>query len=305
MGAIDDVKVVNSDTKVLAGLLQLNRSKILTGWVEQQHVNNIFTNRHINSNQFIKYFGSRILDYFIAAARNEKKIGGCPVVMAMLTFFSKRGMMLDEVYQICAEKRNMIVEIMLSNEIKYDSPIFKRAIEMFDLNFSSVIREYTKELTGNKKSTPIGNNSRKIAENQYHVYKHLLNDSYFEEFAKLKDDIFAAANKLIHNHKETSRYKIELSEKFKELGVKVFVDPIFNELSENFNNVSVLFEDSLNTNVIENNKKRFILLMKELTANLDIWRKNLLNSDKNSNQYNNTPLVLSTINLVQMLLNRK
>lgn len=305
MSVIDNIRLKNKNDEVLADLLQLNRSEILAGWVEQQHVNDIFTNRHINSNLFIKYFGSRILNYFIAVARNEKEVGGCPAVMAMLTFFSKRGMMLDEVYRICAGIKNIITEILLANEIKYDSPIFKKAIKIFDLNFSSVIREYIKELAGNKKNTAIINNSQKIAQNQYHVYKYLFNDSDFKEFTKLQDDISAAADKLVHNQEETSRYKIELSEKFKELGIKVFVDPIFNELSENFNNLSVLFEDSLNSNIIENDKKRFILLIKELTANLDIWRKNLLNSDENGNQYDDTPLVLSTINLVKMLLNKK
>lgn len=131
------------ENRPLADLLQSNHSAILSKWKGQQHVQDLLNSKQISMEFFIKHFGSRILDYFIGVLHGECAPGQCPVIMVMLKFFTKHGLTLDEIFQICSGKRNAVIHTLLENSIAFSDDMFTTANELFDMNFAGVIREYT------------------------------------------------------------------------------------------------------------------------------------------------------------------
>jgi len=134
---------MNDDNKkLLAILLNKHRTSVLEGWKKRQYVRDILIERKIDTNFFIQHFGLRIFLYFITILNDKGLPGQCPIVSVMLKFFTRRGMMLDEVYLICSGMRNTIVDVLLDNDIKHSDEVFTLAINLFDLNFAGVIKEY-------------------------------------------------------------------------------------------------------------------------------------------------------------------
>lgn len=132
------------DTKnsTLANLLEVQSGLILDTWKQQPRVKSVLQQQNIDLDFFIKHFGSRVLNYFIDVLRQKKAPGQCPVIIVMLKFFGNHGLGLDDIYQICAGKRNTVIHTLLSNGISHDDVLFLRAIELFDANFTGVIQEY-------------------------------------------------------------------------------------------------------------------------------------------------------------------
>jgi len=142
MSAMKCKQLSSTQSDIIADLLTVNHSEILSKWKDQKRTGEVLNNHTISLNFFIKHFGSRVLDYFIDVLRAKQEAGYCPVIIVMLRFFSKHGITLDEVYQICSGMRNTVVDILIKNDIYHSEILFKETIDLFDMNFSGVIREY-------------------------------------------------------------------------------------------------------------------------------------------------------------------
>ncbi|MCK9373266.1 MAG: hypothetical protein M0P91_08710 [Sulfuricurvum sp.] len=136
------VKFRDTQNNTLANLLEVQTTLILEGWKNQPRVKNVLLKQKIDPDFFIKHFGARVLEYFIGVLRQEKLPGQCPVIIVMLKFFGNHGLGLDDIYQICAGKRNTVIHTLLANGIAHDDILFVTAIEQFDINFTGVIQEY-------------------------------------------------------------------------------------------------------------------------------------------------------------------
>ncbi|WP_372999415.1 hypothetical protein [Sulfurimonas sp.] len=142
MSKIKCIQLDSAQSDVIADLLTTEHSKILNKWREQKRVQEVLNNHTISIDFFIKHFGSRVLDYFIDVLRAKQEAGCCPVIIVMLKFFSKHGITLDEIYYICSGMRNTVVDVLIENDIYYSEILFKETIDLFDMNFSGVIKEY-------------------------------------------------------------------------------------------------------------------------------------------------------------------
>ncbi|MDP3118908.1 MAG: hypothetical protein Q8N01_00640 [Sulfuricurvum sp.] len=148
MSRIFYIEINTNKRDELADLLKTHHADVLNKWLQNLRVQSVLKRNGINPIFFIKHFGSRVLDYFIGVLRREKEPGQCPVVMVMLKFFSERCILLDDIYQICSGMKNSVVSILLDNGIVHSDVKFATAVELFDANFSGVIREYNKTMHG-------------------------------------------------------------------------------------------------------------------------------------------------------------
>lgn len=142
MSAVFYLELNDSKRNKLADILKVQRNSILHKWGEQEHVQNILNTKKIDLEFFMRHFGSRVLDYFISVSRGDKEPGQCPVIIVMLKFLAQHCLQLDDIYHICSGKRNAVIHTLLENGIVYSDDIFTASVEMFDANFSGVIREY-------------------------------------------------------------------------------------------------------------------------------------------------------------------
>ncbi len=132
----------------LAETLQNNYTEILLRWKACQSVQTVLYSKGIDLDFFIKHFGSRVLNYFIAVLRGEQKAGQCPVIMVMLNFFSRHNLKIDEIYKICAGKRNSVIHTLIISDSDRIHDLVGFASRLFDENFAGVIREYTNLIYG-------------------------------------------------------------------------------------------------------------------------------------------------------------
>lgn len=133
--------------------------------------------KKISPNFFIRHFGSRVLDYFIGILRGEKKPGQCPVIIVMLKFFVKSGFELDEIFQLCSGKRQALTHTLLEQNVSHNDKIYLIASELFDMNFSGVIKEYL-SLRFGEKSTMFHDNGPSCTLSDIVVDNELIRD-YF------------------------------------------------------------------------------------------------------------------------------
>lgn len=126
----------------LSDFLETSAYDILTQWMLMPNVRNTLRSNGISPGFFAKHFGIRILNYFISVARTNVTPGECPTIMVMMKFFAQNQLRLDQIFLICSGKRMTILSLLLENGFCHADPEFQLANELFDLNFSGVIREY-------------------------------------------------------------------------------------------------------------------------------------------------------------------
>ncbi|EDZ61241.1 hypothetical protein SMGD1_0315 [Sulfurimonas gotlandica GD1] len=177
MSEIKCIEFESVQSDVIADLLTIKHNEILSKWKEQKRVQEVLNHNNVNTDFFIKHFGSRVLDYFIGVLRKEQEAGHCPVIIVMLKFFSKHGFMLDEIYRICSGMRNTVVDVLIENDIHHSETLFKETIDLFDMNFSGVIKEYIE----------ISNNiSEKCSSKE--LLKSTISEVNLEEYFALEND---------------------------------------------------------------------------------------------------------------------
>lgn len=194
MGRMFYIELNQKSRNELATLLKDNRGNVLKKWGQNRRVQGVLNIKEICPVFFINHFGSRVLDFFISVLTGEKEAGQCPVIIIMLKFFANRCMKLDEIYQICTGMKHSVIDMLLSNGIAYSDDKFATVIDMFDANFSGVIREYEKIMTSNHYSTSCDTKtsytaSHFLAEQSANADDSCTNSLLMEEyFAKDEDD---------------------------------------------------------------------------------------------------------------------
>lgn len=141
MKLMNSAELASLNNELLAEMLELNHSNILNRWKKNSNVKIVFNLKQIDSDVFMRHFGARVLDYFIDVLSGTQPKDQCPVISAMLIFFAKRNLILYEIYNICSGMRNTILNTLLQKKVKNEE-LFTILIELFDTNFSGVIREY-------------------------------------------------------------------------------------------------------------------------------------------------------------------
>ncbi|MDX1295739.1 MAG: hypothetical protein R3302_05710 [Sulfurimonadaceae bacterium] len=141
-------RMAEQDKHALADFFAMRRDALLSQWIKKERVGSVLKSKRISPAFFAKHFGSRVIDYFIGVLRGTNKPGQCPVMIVMLKFFASRGLQLDEIYQICSGKRNTVTHALLESGIEHTDELFDATLELFDANFSGVIREYIEMVYG-------------------------------------------------------------------------------------------------------------------------------------------------------------
>lgn len=238
MHTMNCIELNAQQSDVISDLLYVNHAVILQNWKNQQRVQNVLSARDLDIEFFMKHFGSRVLDYFISVLRGEQKPGQCPVIIVMLKFFSNNRLSLEDIYQICSGKRNTVVNLLIENGVHHSEEIFKATVDMFDANFSGVIKEYI-DLTMERHSVGL---EKKVvtdsANNEAHSiqidFKEQLQESLLNDyFAEDEDD---GDEKVLFREDDID----DMIEHFAEISEHLYLATVNSDLNE-VQSVSALF----------------------------------------------------------------
>lgn len=125
----------------LIDVIDQDKDMVLSAWMSCPDVYEVLDYHKIKTDFFARHFGIKVLNYAIGVVKGENKLGNCPVIGAMLMFFDKKNIPLDDVFIICVNLKNTLIAMMLENEM-LTLQLFHELSYLIDHNFSGVIREY-------------------------------------------------------------------------------------------------------------------------------------------------------------------
>ena len=119
-----------------------NKMQILQQWVSYEKPSAILELHSIGGNYFLKKYASGVFDYFMGVISGDVAIGDCPVMQKLLTYFKKREISADELFEICSHFRRAMVDF--SYDAKLNSKeLFDAISYIFDENFKGILKFYT------------------------------------------------------------------------------------------------------------------------------------------------------------------
>jgi hypothetical protein len=121
--------------------IEQDKDTVLAGWMSNQDVREVLEYHRIKPDFFAHYFGAKVINYTVGVVKGVNKLGNCPVIGAMLMFFNKKNIPLDDVFMICVNLKNTLIAMMFENGV-LTSQLFHELSYLIDHNFSGVIREY-------------------------------------------------------------------------------------------------------------------------------------------------------------------
>ena len=312
----------NQDSLVLAKLLEPLQEDILEQWASDRIAGQILKSHNIDQKFFVKYFGSKVLEYFIKVLKDEEKIGQCPAIIVMLKFFAKKSITLQNLFLCCAGFKNSVTIIFLENVFEKESKIdFQklRALQsVFDLNFSGVIQEYIyfgyctvqcpKTFTNNIPENHISDVEEVEEMLQLSIVNHkelkTYDDAYrvdeFQEFTELEEDIIFLTNKY-HAKNITYEVNVEYASKLTKYATIISLNPSFSDMGESIFNLAHLFSNNANFSMIEEKHQDAAILMDCFINDLILWKESLLVTGvEDMNYYDKS--IITNVNQIIMLI---
>lgn len=114
---------------------------IMKRWMAHQMVKDTLNAHEISTDFFGQYFGLKVIEYAVCVIKNEKPLGNCPVIGVMLAFFKEKNFSMTDVFAICVNFKNAVIEHSFENKI-LSFPMLQEICLLIDSNFMGVIKEY-------------------------------------------------------------------------------------------------------------------------------------------------------------------
>lgn len=122
-------------------LLETAKIELLERWISVSVVQTTLQKYGITTRFFGQYFGSKVIDYAFGVIAGKNRLGNCPVIGVMLVFFEKKNFSLGDVFTICVNFKNAMIEHALEKGV-LNSNLLQDICTLIDTNFLGVIREY-------------------------------------------------------------------------------------------------------------------------------------------------------------------
>lgn len=255
-----------------------DKKTILETWQNDKKLTSVLEKYAIDTQFFVHHFGSRILNYFTQVIEAKKSVGQCPSVMALLLFFEKKNIKLDDVYITCSAFKNTVLKLHVQTHGLNDSKTFDLLSETFDKNFSGVIHEYiVQNYHEHESENTIGCfvNIDKIENSESCPLDTLYEEEELHEFNELEDEIIFAIEKI--NSKSFDHTIVKnLSKKLIKYGSQILTNPIYKEMGDSLIILGMAIEGENDTKDIIEKMNSVGTMIDCFMNDLIIWRKNLL-----------------------------
>ncbi|MCX6074310.1 MAG: hypothetical protein NTY39_08330 [Campylobacterales bacterium] len=120
---------------------EVAKNELVEQWMSNSDVVAVLQKHNITTEFYGQYFGVKIINYALGIIRGSHALGNCPVIGVMLVFFEKKQIALDEVFMICVNLKNTLLQFMLKEKILTYETLTEIAL-LIDHNFLGVIRDY-------------------------------------------------------------------------------------------------------------------------------------------------------------------
>ena len=130
-----------SDVRMQFDMLESAQSEIVGRWLNLSAVQTTLQQYRIPLPFFKKYFAVKVIEYAFGIVKGVHRPGNCPVIGVMLVFFEKKNLTLGDVFTICVNLKNTLIETAMEKGI-LDRALLQKICTLIDTNFLGVIRDY-------------------------------------------------------------------------------------------------------------------------------------------------------------------
>lgn len=124
---------------------------IVSTWLNQPTVKEIFQYYKISSAKFAKKFGEPVLQYNIGVLEETKKIDNCPVMNKFVELMLQKGIQSKDIYLVCTSLRTTVLRTLYKSYTGFsqDFESIERIILIFDRNLSGVLYNFDQKHISN------------------------------------------------------------------------------------------------------------------------------------------------------------
>jgi PAS domain S-box-containing protein len=143
-------------------ILETAKFQLLERWLSSQDVKKILNHHDIEAHFFSKNFGLEIIIHTLDLVQNNNEIGNCPALKAILHFFERKKIPVEDIFTICVNLKNTLIGYLLEKKL-LEQDIFYELSRLLDHNFMDVMQNYRDLYDDAKSNTAtIQNNERDL-----------------------------------------------------------------------------------------------------------------------------------------------
>lgn len=312
----------NQTSYNLAKELDFLKNYILQRWENDRISKIVLEQKGIDSSFFVKYFGSKILDYFIQILSQKAEIGQCPIIIVMFKFFEKKNLNLNDLFLCYSAMKNAVVDVYCENKNsnnRFNINELKVIQTVFDLNFAGVIQEFLKcgdivdicnsEDTFKNSSIKLQISDEKICKEldkeivkfEQQVARPTEYDSYeLQEFLELEEEI-SYYTELLAKNSLTVEASMKFSSRLVKYAHTISGNPIFKALSQSIFDLAHIFSDRLGYDKVIEKSTEISTLMDCFVNDLVVWRKSLSDKDTKDTNFYDQSIICNVSQIVQIV----
>lgn len=295
--------------------LENDKGQILEEWMANNSVIDMLNKHGISQQFFSYYFGKKVITYALGVIRQDNKLGNCPVIIAMLTFFKNKNIPLEDIFIICVNLKNAFIKYALEKKI-INSDIIHEISFLMDNNFVGVIREYSqinhkisdniiKEATESciHLSATISSAEKEIHTSAFDYLQEVdIDIEILDELEEIEKEALSSFNLSSEIDYEEYREVIELFSSY----VKVLNQLIeFKELAYTLTLLVELLQNTPLDQIEEEKRAMLSLYFKAIIQDLSFWRKAVFTGQSTNDIHYLDKTLLSSIAQLQILLSEQ
>ena len=291
---------------------------LLELWVNRDSVRALLHNYKIPNAFFSRYFGIKIIDYAFDVLRGDYPLGNCPIIGVMLVYFEKKNFALEDIFELCSNLKNCMLECALNHEILTNTTIHEISLLM-DKNLKGVIHEYM-DIHFNKQPQQltcdvnpltmekifIDNISlpeKAITTSALHYLQEIEVDfELLDELSEIEEETFSSMDL---SETITQRAYGDVIVLFKDY-VKVLNKLVeFNEITYTLQLLTDLLESTTPEKISPDNIGVIAIYIKAIISDLSMWRKSVFVDQNAEDIHYLDKTLLSSIAQLQIMLSEQ
>lgn len=291
---------------------------LLELWISQESVRTILHQYKIPQEFFSRYFGIKIIDYAFDVLRGDYPLGNCPIIGVMLVYFEKKNFALEDVFELCSNLKNCMLECALNHEILTNTTIHEISLLM-DKNLKGVIHEYM-NIYFNKQPKQLSCDvnpvsMEKIFIDNISLSKKAFTTSALQYLQEIEVD-FELLDELNEIEEETFS-SMDLSETITQAAynevIVLFEDYVkvlnqlveFKEISSSLQMLIDLLQSTTPEGIGQENIGVIAIYIKAIISDLSMWRKSVFVDQNAEDIHYLDKTLLSSITQLQIMLSEQ
>jgi hypothetical protein len=289
------------------------KDHITTMWMSQIVAKQLLKKYKIPEEFFRKYFAKRIIDFNFDVLTGDHPLGNCPIIGAMLIYFEKKNLALEDIFILCSNLKTCMLEYAHNNAILTVETIHEIS-SLMDNNLHGVIRDYVDNhlnLPAIHLSCPIADNNlinygdfsrigRINTTSAFHYLQEIEMDyELLDELNEIEEETLSSIELTENMNQTTYNNIVALFNDYSKVLSKLVE---FNEITFSLRTLIELLTNTSPEQIGDDNISSISIYIKAILSDLSMWRKSVFYDQTAEDIHYLDKTLLSSITQLQIML---